>query len=166
MTNLPNPRPDAFAPSDDQHHGGKTYCVPFALAYILGCSYTTAEELVRLERNEHHDAAITGVSHRFWGPILLEYANATLHACDRKEWVAEFPDHNEFVNLGPTIAKWDRELPDDHRDQLKLVRMNRHVILVRGEQYLDNDTKTWLPLAEFPSRRSRVDFYYLIPNQD
>ncbi len=166
ISNTPTaPRNDCFAPKDSKHHGGQTFCVPFAVAYATGLSYDSAEELIKVERRDSNSAAVVGVNLATWGGILEEFGAKVTYG-DRREWVSDFGDHDEFCNLGPTLARWHKELPADQHRMLKVLRMNRHVILVQGDSWMDNNSKEWRPLVDHPSRRSRVDVHFTIRDEE
>lgn len=154
-------RPDYFAPT-----GNDTYCVPFAIAAASGLSYKAVEDLIRRIRGQEAPAKVAGVKLHHWYAALQELFDApTLKHCDRRTWTANFSDHDEYCDLGPTLARWHRELTADEHAALKVVRVRGHVILVQGDSWCDNSTKGWLPMDAHPKRRMRVDFFVSLPKE-
>jgi len=115
---------------------GRVMCGPAAIAMITGRTLQQAKEAVYAEKGKRH---VCRMSMGLVLDVLLSLG-----------WIC-----SESVLGGrPTFAAWLRE--HDRGDDVWLVVLTNHFMVVQGDVAGDNVTMRPVPLAEAPNRRARV----------
>lgn len=124
---------------------GRHWCGPAALSAITGISYDRIRrELADLMGKR----SVTGTP--IWAALLLLRKHGI--KAYNESWVIK-ADQKERGNR-PTLARWLRIRPD--RKALYLVHLTGHLVVVKGNKFVDNHTMTPVWLKDSPHRRKRV----------
>lgn len=117
----------------------RVWCGPAAVCIITGCSLQEAKEGYYVVRGVRRVARV--------------HLSETREVLRRKGYllVPEYQSH-----AGRTFAAWLREREPEDVNDLHLVRLTGHYVVVKGRRMVDNHTRVPVFIRRAPHRRRRV----------
>ena len=129
---------------------GRWYCGPHAIGAITGESFETVRAAINRYRGRAPNIGVTGM-HSHEGKAALNYLGYDL---DKRYHAMYGPGEGP-----PTFKQWLKRPRNE--DQIWLVELTTHYVIVQGDWFIDNHTEGKTHVAYAPHQRARVKRAYV-----